>query len=75
MSMARAIFGMNSQTSNPSPGMGGTGGTLGGRKIATGAAPGMKMAIGDEGYLWILVLVEVLAIGLLRKKFKRYHGG
>jgi hypothetical protein len=35
----------------------------------------MKLAIGDEGYLWILVIIEVLAIGILRKKFKRYHGG
>lgn len=74
--MARSIFGMNSRTSNPSPGMGGgTSGTLGGRKIATGAAPGMRLAIGDEGYLWILVLLEVFAIYVLRMKFKRYHGG
>jgi hypothetical protein len=74
MSMARAIFGMNSQTSNTNP-AGGVGGTLGGRKMASGAAPGMKLAIGDEGYLWILVIIEAAALGYLRKKFRRYHGG
>lgn len=73
--MARTILGRNSQSSNPSPGTGGSGGTLGGRKIATGAGPGMRLAIGDEGYLWILTIVEVILIALLRKKFKRYHGG
>lgn len=72
--MARAIFGMGSQTSNTNP-AGGAGGTFGGRKIATGVAPGMNLAIGDEGYLWLLVIVEVLIMGILRKKFKRYHGG
>jgi hypothetical protein len=55
--------------------MGGTGGTLGGRKFATGAGPGMRLAVGDEGYLWILVVLEVVAMAALRKKFKRYHGG
>ena len=73
--MARSVFGSNSSTSNPSPGVGGAGGTLGGRKSATGARPGMNIAVGDEGYLWILVILEVIAMGVLRKKFKRYHGG
>ena len=73
--MARTILGRNSQSSNPSPGNAAPGGTFGGRKIATGATPGMRLAIGDEGYLWILVLIEVFAIAVLRKKFKRYHGG
>lgn len=72
--MARAIFGPNSQTSNTNP-AGGAGGTFGGRKIATGARPGMNLAIGDEGYLWLLVIIEVLLMGLLRKKFKKRHGG
>lgn len=72
--MARAVFGMGSQTTNTSP-AGGTGGTLGGRKIATGATPGMKLAIGDEGYLWLLVVLEGLTLGYLRKRFRRYHGG
>lgn len=72
--MARSIFGTGSQTSNTNP-SGMTGGTLGGRKIATGAPPGMRLAIGDEGYLWILVIIEALALGYLRKKTKRYHGG
>lgn len=75
MRMARTIFGPNSATSTPNPGMGGTGGTLGGRKFATGAGPGMRLAVGDEGYLWILVVLEVVAMAALRKKFKRYHGG
>jgi hypothetical protein len=74
MNVARAIFGPNSAVSNPTPN-GGTGGTLGGRKIATGARPGMKFAIGDEGYLWLLVIIEAFAMGYLRKRFKRYHGG
>lgn len=74
MGMARAIFGPNSAVSNTNPN-GGTGGTLGGRKIAVGAAPGMKFAIGDEGYLWLLVIIEALTLGYLRKRFKRYHGG
>lgn len=73
--MARAIFGTNSATSTPSPGMGGTGGTLGGMRVATGAGPGMKFAVGDEGYLWLLVIIEVLTMAYLRKHFKRYHGG
>lgn len=74
MNLARAIFGPNSATSNTQS-AGGTGGTLGGRKIATGAAPGMRLAIGDEGYLWLLVIIEAFTLGYLRKRFKRYHGG
>jgi hypothetical protein len=74
MGMARAIFGPNSQTSNTNP-AGGTGGTLGGRKIASGASPGMRLAIGDEGYLWLLTIIEALTLAFLRKKFKRFHGG
>lgn len=73
--MARAIFGGNSATSTPNPGAGGSGGTLGGLKRATGAGPGMKFAVGDEGYLWLLVILEVITMGYLRKRFKRYHGG
>lgn len=73
--MARAIFGHNSATSTPTPGAGGAGGTLGGVRIATGAGPGMKLAIGDEGYLWLLVILEVVTMAFLRKRFKRYHGG
>lgn len=26
-------------------------------------------------YLWVLVGIEVLVMGLLRNKFRRYHGG
>lgn len=75
MNVARAIFGSNSATSTPNPGAGGTGGTLGGMKGATGLRPGMKLAVGDEGYLWLLVVIEVATMAFLRKRFKRYHGG
>lgn len=72
--MARAIFGNMSQTSNTTPGVGGAGGTMGGRKVSS-SAPGMNMAIGDEGYLWLLVIIEAVILGCCRKKFRRYHGG
>jgi hypothetical protein len=75
MNVARAIFGPNSMTSNTQTSSAPNSGTLGGRRLTMGAKPGMNFAIGDEGYLWILMILEVLAMGLLRKKFKRYHGG
>jgi hypothetical protein len=31
--------------------------------------------LGDEHYLWILVILEVVAIGWLRHAFRRRHGG
>ncbi len=33
------------------------------------------MVVGQEVYLWILILVELAAIGGLRKFFRRFHGG
>jgi hypothetical protein len=33
------------------------------------------MKIGDEGYLWILIALELGAIAWLRHAFKRRHGG
>lgn len=73
--MARArVFGRQSATSNATP-SGIPQGTMGGRKSAAGMRPGMKLNIGDEKYLWILVILEVAAIGWLRKYFRRYHGG
>lgn len=33
------------------------------------------MILGQEMYLWVLVLLEVIAIGGLRKFFRRFHGG
>ena len=52
-------------------------GTLGGtahaapRKRATG--PTLKL--GTEVYLWILVAIEVMLVGGLRKFFRQVHGG
>lgn len=51
------------------------GGTLGG-KSAMGRKPGRyQTKLGDEHYLWILVILEVVAIGWLRHAFRRRHGG
>lgn len=72
--MARAVFGNNSRTSNPNP-SGIAQGTFGGRKTAGGARPGMKLMLGDEKYLWLLLILELLAMGALRQHFRRYHGG
>lgn len=33
------------------------------------------LKIGQEKYLWILVFIEVAAIGGFRKYFRRFHGG
>lgn len=32
-------------------------------------------ALGDEKYLWVLVLLEVGVLWALRSVFKRHHGG
>lgn len=53
-------------------------GTLGGtaKKSAGGTKPGMRqLAIGDAGYLWLLVGLEVATIAYLRQAFRRHHGG
>lgn len=50
-------------------------GTPGGR-AAGGGRPGRpQLQLGDEIYLWILVLLEVGAMGWLRHNFRRRHGG
>lgn len=49
-------------------------GTPGGRS-SMGRPGRPQLMIGDEKYLWILVILEALATGILRKKFRRYHGG
>jgi hypothetical protein len=33
------------------------------------------MLLGDEFYLWILVLLEVGIMAFMRNKFRRRHGG
>ena len=42
--------------------------TMGGRRRA-------PAQMGDEHYLWVLVVLEVLALFALRAGFKRSHGG
>lgn len=49
-------------------------GTPGGRARKQGGGKG-KMIVGQEMYLWVLVLIEVALIGGLRKFFRRFHGG
>lgn len=52
------------------------GGTMGGVATAAGPRPGKRYTIlGDEVYLWILIAVELTAIGFFRSLFSRYHGG
>jgi hypothetical protein len=52
-------------------------GTLGGiMQNAMGAKPGARASgLGDAGYLWVLIALEVSAIAWLRTSFKRRHGG
>lgn len=42
-----------------------------------GRKPGGRQPskLGQEVYLWILVVIEVAMIGGFRKYFRRYHGG
>lgn len=62
--------------SNAAPGPQAVQGTLGGVRAAIGARPGGRsMVVGDQMYLWVLVLLEVAAISYLRSVFSRYHGG
>lgn len=70
--MARTRI-MAGTRSAPSPGVQGT---PGGVAPAVGARPGKRtVQMGDEFYLWVLVLAEVGAIAWLRASFSRYHGG
>lgn len=72
--MPRAFAGARiPAASNPAPSRAGNSGTLGGP--ATGRPGRPQLMLGDEKYLWLLVVLEVLATGILRKKFRRYHGG
>lgn len=64
---------MRATRSAPSPGVSGT---LGGIPSAVGARPGRRQVqLGDEMYLWILVLLEVGFISYFRSVLSRYHGG
>jgi hypothetical protein len=58
--------------------VGGMGGTIGGKpSMAAGRvkAGGKQVMLGDEVYLWILVLLEVGAMAWARQSFRRHHGG
>lgn len=72
--MARAVFGKGSVTSNSYP-SGIPQGTPGGVGAAAGRRPGMKFMVGDEAYLWLLLLIEILVMAYLRRHFRRHHGG
>jgi len=62
-------------TSNPTP-SGYPQGTMGGPAPAAGARPGSRsVLLGDEVYLWVLVLMEVGTMAFFRNKFRRHHGG
>lgn len=55
------------------------------RVPSAGAAPGMskprkvgsngKYKVGQEVYLWILIVIEIFAIGGFRRFFRKVHGG
>jgi hypothetical protein len=60
-------------TSAASPG---AQGTLGGVPHTAGPPPGRVPAVlGEEVYLWILVVLEVGVIAYFRTALSRYHGG
>lgn len=71
--MARAFAGRMPSASNPAPSRAANAGSPGGP--ATGRPGRHQLMLGDEMYLWMLVIIEVLLTGILRKKFRRYHGG
>lgn len=71
--MARTMGRQSTSRSAPGPGVQGT---LGGPAPAVGARPGRRaLQVGDEMYLWVLVIVEVAIIANFRRMFSRYHGG
>ncbi len=78
---ASVLGGRYSAQNNPSPSaagpMQGTPGglTMGPLNVPSGRGPGLKFRIGDEGYIWILVLIEVFVMGVLRRWSRAHHGG
>lgn len=51
-------------------------GTPGGIPAAGSVRPGRRVVnIGDEMYLWMLVIMEVIAMCALRHYFRHHHGG
>lgn len=71
--MARAFSGRIPSASNPTPSRAPNAGTMGGPSSGRPGRP--SLALGDEKYLWGLVILEVLLTGALRKQFRRHHGG
>lgn len=64
------------RVSTPRTGSMPAGGTMGGPAPAVGPRPGKRTVVmGDEVYLWVLVVAEVSAVMFLRSAFSRYHGG
>ena len=73
--MPRTVVGNHAAASNTQQ-SGVPQGTQGGRARATGSRPGIpSLNMGDEFYLWALVLIEVFVMGYLRQHFRRHHGG
>lgn len=73
---ASVLGGRYASSSNTNPSgipQGSPGGVA--NNTAAGRRPGRKLMVGDEGYLWLLVFIEVALMAYLRKHFRRYHGG
>lgn len=49
-------------------------GTPGGKARKPGTN-GRPTILGQEVYLWILVVIEAILTGALRRAFRRFHGG
>lgn len=64
---------VRSYSSNAAPSSAPNAGTLGGPATRRPGRP--QLMLGDEKYLWILVILEIIATSMLRKSFRRYHGG
>lgn len=75
--MARAFsMGTRTPTSSNTTQSGIPQGTMGGTVKAASSRPGRSLLnVGDEMYLWGLLALEVIAMGILRNHFRRYHGG
>lgn len=73
------LGGRYTQSSNPTPSgvpQGSPGGVTNGTKVrAASRKPGMRFRIGDEGYLWILVIIEMILTVWLRHCNRQHHGG
>lgn len=66
--MARSPFGAGTATPNTNP-------SVTYSPPTGGARPGMKIRLGQEMYLWLLVAIELLLMVGLRMQFRNRHGG